>query len=70
MSLSINYNLTIRVRSPAYFEGGRSRASFENELATRNWLLAVSNSTLTVNNVIGIWLYFGYKLAKPNTGAG
>lgn len=30
-------------------------------VATGSWVFAVTNAALTVNNVIGIWLYFRYK---------
>jgi len=28
---------------------------------TENWVFAFTNTALTVNNVIGIWLYFRFK---------
>ena len=28
---------------------------------TESWVFAFTNTALTVNNVIGIWLYFRYK---------
>ncbi len=30
-------------------------------LVTRNWVFAVTNAALTINNIVGIWLYFRYK---------
>ena len=28
---------------------------------TENWVFAFTNTALTINNLIGIWLYFRYK---------
>ena len=30
-------------------------------LATGSWIFAFTNFALTINNIIGIWLYFRYK---------
>ena len=30
-------------------------------IATGSWVFAFTNAALTINNVIGIWLYFRYK---------
>jgi MtN3/saliva family. len=37
---------------------------------TGSWVFAFTNAALTINNIIGIWLYFKYKDSEPNKKSG
>lgn len=30
-------------------------------IATQNWVFAFTNAALTINNIVGIWLYYRFK---------
>lgn len=39
-------------------------------VVTGSWVFAFTNAALTLNNIIGIWLYFRFKKANQNEKGG
>ncbi len=37
-------------------------------IATGSWVFAFTNTALTLNNIIGIWLYFRYRTSEQKNG--